>query len=334
MTRTSRSKIKVALLSVGALFGLLLLAAVSTYVWASTASGRILSTRYEAHTVDFPIPFPLEASELAELGLEGAAADRAATERAIERGRHLVNVRYMCTECHGANLGGGVMVDAFPLGVFLGANITRGPGSRTLEYSAAHWDRTVRHGILPDGRPTIMPSEDYRLMSDQELSDIIAYVRSVPAVDKTVPAPEFGPLGKVLLATGKMRLSAMAAESHQAAHRRLPPPQEKTLEFGAHLAGTCTGCHRADFSGGPIMGGDPSWPPARNLTPHTAALGGWKYEDFVAAMREGRRPDGTSLQAPMVLLTSYARQMKDAEIQAIWAYLQSLPPVDAQASRR
>lgn len=320
-------------MSLGALFGLLLLAAVSTYVWASTTSSRILTTRYEAHTVDFPVPFPIEATELAELGLEGEAADRAAMERAVARGRHLVNVRYMCTECHGANLAGGVMVDAFPLGVFRGANITRGTGSRTLGYSVAHWDRTVRHGILPDGRPTIMPSEDYRLMSDQELSDIIAYVRSVPGVDNTVPAPEFGPLGKMLLATGKMPLSAMATEAHQATHRRFPPPEEKTPEFGAHLAGTCVGCHRRDFAGGPIMGGDPSWPPAKNLTPHAAALGTWSYDDFAKAMKDGRRPDGTTLREPMVMLSSYAKQMKDVELRALWAYLQTLPAVDGEARR-
>ena len=99
----------------------------------------------------------------------------------MERGRHLVTARYGCAECHGANFGGGVMVDAFPLGSLLGPNITTGQGSRTLQYSPADWDRIVRHGVLPDGRPAVMPSIDFVQMSDQELSDIIAYIRSFPA---------------------------------------------------------------------------------------------------------------------------------------------------------
>lgn len=322
---------KLARKILGGLVGLVILGAASTYIWASTASGRILSARHQAHTVDFPVPFPLDEDELEALDFDPEASKRVATERAVERGRHLVHVRYMCTECHGTNLGGGVMVDAFPLGTFLGPNLTRGTGSRTVGYSVSQWDRAVRHGILPDGRGAIMPSEDYRLMSDQELSDIIAYIQSVPAVDNTVPAPTFGPLGKMLLATGGMVLSASRHDAHHASHRRLPPSQENTLEFGAHLAGTCTGCHRQDFTGGPIMGGDPSWPPAKNLTPY--AIGSWSYQDFVTAMREGRRPDGATIQAPMVMLTSYAKQMKDTELQALWAYLQSLPAVDEEARR-
>ena len=69
-------------------------------------------------------------------------------------------------------LGGGVMVDAFPIGRLLGPNLTGGAGGRTRTYTAADWDRAVRHGILPDGRPSVMPAEDYRLMSDQELADV------------------------------------------------------------------------------------------------------------------------------------------------------------------
>ncbi|HWV57124.1 MAG TPA: hypothetical protein VNZ57_06600, partial [Longimicrobiales bacterium] len=149
------------------------LIAAGGYFWVSTGVSRILAQTYSAHTVDFPIPFPLTDEEIAELGLESAAPDeleRVAMARAVERGRHLVSARYSCTECHGANFGGGVMIDAFPIGTMLGPNLTTGQGSRTLEYTPADWDRTVRHGILPDGRGAVMPSEDFRLMSDQELS--------------------------------------------------------------------------------------------------------------------------------------------------------------------
>ena len=100
-----------------------------------------------------------------------------------------------------------------------------------------------------------------------------------------------------------------------------------------YITGTPEGiasCHGADFAGGPIVGGDPSWVPARNLTPHATGMGGWSYEQFVAAMREGRRPDGTALLEPMTLLLPYAQRMTDVEMEALWRYLQSLPAVASE----
>jgi cytochrome c553 len=302
-------------------------AAIGFYVWASVASSRILSQVVETHSVDFPIPFPIAPEEVAALGLNDEAARQLAQQRAVERGRHLVTARYPCVACHSENFGGGVMVDAFPIGTLLAPNLTMGEGSRTRDYTARDWDRIVRHGVLPDGRPAVMPSEDFQLLSDQELSDIVSYIRTLPAVNNTVPTPAFGPLGKVLLATGQMKPSATVIPSHTTAHIVVPPPATASAEFGRHLAGACIGCHNEHLTGGPIPGGDPSWPPSRNLTPDPTALGGWTFEQFVRALRQSQRPDGTALRAPMTFIAPFAQQMTDVELQALWAYLQSLPPV-------
>lgn len=313
------------LLKIGAvaLIGLVLIGA-GFFVWASMASSRVLARTIETHSVDFPVPFPLTDEEIEMLDPE-ADVERVAYERALERGRHLVESRYACSECHGRDFGGGVMVDAFPIGTLLGPNLTSGEGSRTAGYSPADWDRIVRHGVTPEGRPAAMPSEDYRLMSDRELSDIIVYLRAQPPVDNEVPPIRLGPLGKILVATGQLPLSADLIESHNEPHAVVPPPTAVSEEFGRHLAGVCTGCHRDDFSGGPIASGDPSWPPAGNLTPHADGLAEWSYDDFLAAMREGRRPDGTAIGAPMTLIMPYAQSMTDVEMEALWVYLRSIP---------
>jgi mono/diheme cytochrome c family protein len=297
------------------------------YLWATMSSNRLATRTFESHTVDFPIPFPVAPDEATALGLSPGAAEELARTRAIARGEHLVTSRYACVECHGQNFGGGTMIDAFPIGTLLGPNLTAGAGSRTLDYTPADWDRAVRHGILPDGRPSAMPSVDFRSMSDQELSDVVMYIRSFPPVDNTVPEKSLGPLGKVLVATGQLPFSADVIESHTAEHAALPPPSEVSVEFGRHLAGVCSGCHGENFAGGPIPGGDPAWPPARNLTPDPTGLSGWTYENFVSALREGVRPDGTPLRAPMDAMPIYAQEMTEVEIQALWTYLQSLPPV-------
>lgn len=298
--------------------------AVGAYGWASASTNRFLSRTFESHRVDFPIPHPLPAGEAEALGLTPEQAEGEALERAIERGRHLIAARYPCAECHGANFGGGVMVDAFPIGTILGPNLTQGRGSRVADYAPADWDRAVRHGILPDGRPSLMPSEEFVRMSDQELSDIIVYIQSQPNVDNEVPAPKLGPLGRVLVATGQIIASADIVPSHDAPHRELPPEAAVTVEFGEHLAATCVGCHGMSLAGGPIVGGDPSWPPASNLTPHPDGLAGWSYEDFRRALVEARRPDGTELRPPMSLIIPFATRMTDVELEAMWTYLSSL----------
>jgi mono/diheme cytochrome c family protein len=217
------------------------------------------------------------------------------------------------------------MIDAPPIGKILGPNLTTGQGSVVGAYAVADWDRIVRHGVKPDGTPAVMPSEDYFAMSDRELSDIIAYIRSMPPVDAVVPPPTFGPVGTLLLATGELRLSAEQLGDHQAAHAAEPPVEGPTAAFGAHLAAVCTGCHGAALAGGKIPGGDPAWAPAANLTPHADGLAGWTYEDFERARTEGKRRDGRELLAPMTQITPYGRNMTVVDRQALWAYLTTVP---------
>jgi mono/diheme cytochrome c family protein len=315
---------------IGVLLAVVVVGLLGIYAWASWQTGRVFDRTLAAHTVDFPIPFPLGEAEIDSLDLEPEAAAALARDRAIDRAQHLLEARYACRECHGGNFAGGVMVDAPIMGRLLGPNLTTGVGSRTASFTAADWDRIVRHGLLPGGGPAVMPSEDFQRMSDRELSDIVTFIRAQPPVDSAVPRRTFGPLGRVLIATGKIKLSADLIERHDAPHPATPPPAEVTVEFGRHLAGGCIGCHRADLAGGPIMGGDPAWAPARNLTPHASGLAGWTYDQFVTALREARRPDGTALQAPMTFVQPAAQKMTDVELQALWLYLQSVPPMEGR----
>jgi mono/diheme cytochrome c family protein len=285
----------------------LILVALTFYVWASWAAGRKLARHYTAHTVDFPMD-----------------ADSAA----LERGRHLVEARYGCVGCHGRDFGGGVMIDDPAIGRILGPNLTGGNGGVTGGFRPTDWDRIVRHGIKRDSTPALMPSVDFREMSDQELSDIIAFIRSQPPVDRVVPSPSLGPVGKALVATGKFTLSADLIGTG-GSHAATPPQTEPTAAFGRHIAGTCMGCHREDLGGGPIVGGDPSWPPAANLT-RGGGIGEWTFAQFSTALRDGKRPDGTALRPPMSGVLPYARNMKDVELEALWGYLKSLPPVAAR----
>jgi len=331
-TNRPGAAVRRALKVVAFVLAALLVVALGGYAWASFAASRKLSRTYTVPTADFPIPFPLPEEDVRRLGLTPDSARLLARDRTLERGRHLVESRYACRGCHGPGLGGGVMIDDPAIGRLLGPNLTSGKGSRTTGFRPADWDRIVRHGILRDGRPALMPSVDFQRMSDHELSDIVVLVQSQTPVDTTVPRVALGPVGKVLLATGKLVLSADLIAAHgDAPHAVNPPESAATVEFGRHLASTCMGYHGQDLAGGPIVGGDPAWPPAANLTPQPAGLGRWTSAQFARAIREGKRPDGTALRMPMSEVVPYAAKMSDVEVEALWMYLQSLPAV---ASRK
>lgn len=337
------SILRKAAIGVGILAGLLVVTGAGGYVWASSAANKKLSATLDVHGVDFPIPFPLTDAELAAVRADrtalaannpamrgkdvmaGTDLQAIATERAVARGKHLVEALYACTECHGTDFGGGVMVDDPAIGKLLGPNLTLGTGSRTLQYTAADWDRMVRHGVKPGGAVALMPSNDFFNISDRELSDVVSYIRSLPAVNKEVPASTLGPIGKALVATGQFTLSAnIHPTQHVIQHAALPPEAEATATFGKHLAQSCSGCHRDNFQGGPIVGGPPDWPPAKNLTP--TGLVGWTYDDFVVALKEGKSKNGVALREPMASMPKFAKHMTDVELQAMWAFFKELPP--------
>ena len=311
---------------IGIVVAVLLALALAGYGYASYQAGARLSQTYEPHEVDFPVPWPLTGEESAELKEERPEADpqKVAHERAVARGEHLVEARYVCSECHGEDFGGGTMIDSPVIGTILGPNITTGEGSVTTDYTIADWDRIVRHGLKPDGTPTLMPSEDFVDMTDRELSDIIAYLRSRPPVDNEVPPVDLGPMGTVLVANGSFIVTAENVDHHEE-HRELPPEESDTKAFGKHLAQVCTGCHGKEFRGGPIPGGDPSWAPATNLTPHEQGIADYSFGDFDEAMRQGTKPNGEKVKPPMDDMMPYAKKMTDTEMRALFAYLQSLP---------
>ena len=317
---------KTLLLLLGVVVAVLVAGAAAFYLWASHEADRQLTSVVDTHVVTFPMPFPASAEDLAAAGVTADPDGRVALDRARERGRHLVSARYACADCHGTNYGGGVMLDAFPMGRLLGPNLTTGRGSVVAGFTAADWDRAVRHGVRHDGRSSAMPAQDFQQMSDQELSDIVAYIQSLPPVDNEVPPSSYGPLGRVLLATHQLTPAADMIADHHHAHLVEPPPVSDPA-FGAHLAATCMGCHGAELAGGPIQGGDPSWPPAANLTPYADGLAGWTYEQFASTLRTGTRPDGTALRAPMTLVMPYSTAMTDDEMHALWAYVASRPAV-------
>lgn len=240
---------------------------------------------------------------------------------ALERGKHLAQTRG-CADCHGKDFAGAKVIDDGAMGTLHGPNLTRGRGGRAGQFSDEDWVRAIRHGVGPDKLPLfLMPSEEYSHFSDADLGALIAYLKTVPAVDGERVPVSLGPISRMLLATGKMKLAAEAID-----HAGLKPPVVTpgvSVDYGRYVANSCTGCHGGNFSGGKIDIGPPNWPPAANLTPHAdGRLAKWTEEQFLAAMRTGKRPDGSEIDPVMPRAFG---GMDDTELKALWAFFRSLP---------
>jgi mono/diheme cytochrome c family protein len=114
---------------------------------------------------------------------------------------------------------------------------------------------------------------------------------------------------------------------------------ETPIERGSYLVntiGACGNCHGRDASGrnlytdNTLAGGfafDEIEPElghviAPNITPDPdTGIGKWSEADIVAALRDGKRPDGSIIGPPMPILVY--RQLSDQDATAIAAYLRS-----------
>ena len=241
---------------------------------------------------------------------------------ALARGEHIAITRG-CTDCHGPDLGGRILVDAFPIGRLAAPNLTRGKGGVGARLDARSTELAIRHGLGEGGRLLLyMPTTDFAPLTDADTADLIAYVSAVAPVDRDVPPPLAGPLMRTLFVFDKAPLVYALRVDQHAKHTDAMAPTA-TVDYGRDLANSCTGCQGDHLRGGRVPGTPPSFPPARNITPDPAnGIGKWSKTDFYAAVRTGKRPDGSMLN-PFMPYKAFAT-LTDMELDALWAYLQTV----------
>lgn len=239
-----------------------------------------------------------------------------------------------CADCHGDDFGGKVLLDELPFARIVGSNLTQRPGALASAQYHERMYRALHHGVDLQSRPLLMmPSAEFTHLSAHEIEALSSYLHGLPHVDRTLPGSTLGPLGRALLVGGKLPgfLSAESIDHSKPAVSRAPPLG--TLDYGAHAARLCTGCHQADFGGGAMSHGGPAAPPAANLTRHRSGLADWSEADFIAAMRSGTRPDGSRIDGAFMPWRAVG-QASDEELHSIWIYLRSVAPVDRHVRPR
>jgi mono/diheme cytochrome c family protein len=242
---------------------------------------------------------------------------------ALARGEHLARI-LGCVSCHGGNLAGQVFEDDPSINLYVPApNLTTGQGGLGGS-SDEDWARAIRHGIGQDGRVLgIMPSNYYAHLSDDDLGAIIAYVKSVPAVDNELGPRQLG--FPATLIFGMLAYNDLpVANIDHANVGSVKPPEGPTADYGAYLVSiaACGDCHGTNLEGRPPEAAEQGPPAGPNIT-SGGELQNWTADDFARALRQGQTPTGHQLSYEMPW--QYYDRMSDEEVQAIWLYLQSIP---------
>jgi mono/diheme cytochrome c family protein len=242
-----------------------------------------------------------------------------ATPEQVSRGAYLVSAMPGCAGCHSTEplaerpvLNGRHFTDFSALATLYAPNLT--PGGRLKDWSDGEIIRAIREGIDRDGRAMmLMPSENFRHLSDTDVRAIVAYLRSQPAVPGDTPKPSLTPLGTALVGAGQFTLGNQAPVGSVSA-----PPRGPTPEYGAYLSqvSNCGTCHGAALDGQDIPQGPPPGPNLRIVK-------GWTEEQFFRTMREGVDPSGKRLTDEMPW-REFGRGTDD-DLCAVYAYLKSLP---------
>ena len=224
---------------------------------------------------------------------------------AIARGKHVATI-WACTRCHGEDLSGMVLANdplsgLVPLsGTVVASNLTSGMGGVVSSYIDADWVRTIRHGVMPDGHVEVLMF-NYSTMSDQDLCNLIAYLKQVPPVDTDYPEMSYGPIVPVVTNIGLLTPAAEQID-HNAACPTDPTPGA-TAEYGGYLSTICISCHGSGVG---------------------SMVGNWNKDAFIHTFQTGVLPNGKPFGPTMSSNTF--RDLNETELSALWLYFTSSKP--------
>ncbi len=253
----------------------------------------------------------------------------------VERGSYLFRIGFGCMGCHrGQNEDGTFSEDPLtspatggvpfelPFGTAYAANMTL-----LGDWSDDDIELAIRYGVGPgnEGLAPIMAFHLYESMSDQDMADIIAFLRSLEPAGEEPPEIAFTDPNMsrdMFLFQGEMDLKK----------ERPAVDASDPVARGAYLANqaSCMHCHGViempSFTAAPYPDALP-WgtfgPPLLHFYLDTVYP---TTEDLKNVLKTGTRPDGSVLSPDMPWMAVAAWPEED--IDAIVAWMKSLPEVD------
>ena len=215
-----------------------------------------------------------------------------------------------------------------PFGTFYGPNITPHPEAGIGRWSEADFLRAMREGRRPDGSNYFpaFPYPSFTLITDADLRDLWAYLRSLPPSSRQSEPHDLGFLYRWRFLVGPWKWLYFTPGPFAAG----PGNQG---EYLVRALGHCGECHTPrTFLGGPkkdrFLGGEKDVAP--NLTPtRLKKRGDGELRDFLTT---GLTADGDVPAKEMgEVITNTTSQLTPGDLNALIAYLRSLPPLPEEA---
>jgi mono/diheme cytochrome c family protein len=220
-----------------------------------------------------------------------------------------------------------------PFGTFYGPNITPHPQAGIGRWNEADFMRALREGRRPDGAHYFpaFPYPSFTLISDADLRDLFAYLRSLKPSERQNQEHELGFFYRWRFLVGIWKWLFFAPGPFAP-----DPAASPVLDRGRYLVtalGHCGECHTPrNFLGATrkdrFLAGAKDVAP--NLTPtRLAKKGDGEVKEF---LRTGLTPDGDVAAESMAeVVQNTTSQLAPADLDALVAYLRSLPPLPDEA---
>ncbi len=248
-----------------------------------------------------------------------------------------------CASCHvkpgetdRKKLGGGLALKT-EFGTFIAPNISSHKSDGIGAWSVADLANAMQRGVSPKGEHyyPAFPYTTYAHARIEDIRDLMAYLRTLPAVEGKAPAHDLPFPFSIRRFVGVWKVLFLDTQPIVADASRT-----EAWNRGRYLAdalGHCAECHSPrNILGGIISAqryaGGPD-PEGRGWVPNITAkgLGSWSKADVSELLATGFTPDFDSVGSSMADVVKNMAALSKADRDAMADYLKSLPAVDGPA---
>lgn len=253
-----------------------------------------------------------------------------------------------CASCHAVKgskgddlvkLAGGLRLET-PFGVFVAPNISSSDEAGIGSWSLADFANAMTHGTSPEGENyyPAFPFTSYARMSLGDVSDLFAYLKTLPAVDGKAAGHELGFPFNIRRGLGLWKRLFLDPDPVIPVPTGEADIDQALWERGRYLVegpGHCGECHTArDLAGGLVLANWLGGAPAPtgdgkipNITPVEGGFGSWSASDIAYYLESGFTPEYDSVGGEMVHVQENMARLPAADRDAISAYLKAIPSV-------